>query len=231
MHHLMVVDDDRDIRVLLQQYLGNAGYRVSTAVDGVELRRNLRKARFDLVILDLNLLKEDGLSLFKEVLEPTNVPVIMLTARSLPADRITGLEIGADDYLTKPFEPGELLARIRTVLRRAESLPRNVSHPNAKKAIFEGWSFDFIVRQLTDPNGRVILLTTAEFDLLKVLALHAPKVIAREQLLYFADEHNLDRSIDLQIYRLRHKFGADGMRLIKTVRNKGYALCAKVSVE
>lgn len=231
MQHLMVVDDDKDIRILLEKYLGSAGYQVSTAADGIEMRRKLRQARVDLVILDLNLHKEEGLSLFKEALEPTSVPVIMLTARSLPADRIAGLETGADDYLTKPFEPGELLARIRTVLRRAESLPRNVSYPNAKKAVFEGWSFDLIARQLIDPNARVILLTTAEFDLLKVLALHAPKVIAREQLLYFADEHNLDRSIDLQIYRLRHKFGADGMRLIKTVRNKGYALCAKVSIE
>lgn len=231
MHHLMVVDDDKDIRVLLEQYLGNAGYRVSTAVDGVELRRKLRQGRVDLVILDLNLPNEDGLFLFKEVLEPTSVPVIMLTARSLPADRIAGLETGADDYLPKPFEPGELLARIKMVLRRAESLPRNISHPDVKKAVFEDWSFDFIARQLTDPHGRVILLTTAEFDLLKVLALHAPRVIAREQLLYFADEHNLDRSIDLQIYRLRLKFGADGMRLIKTVRNRGYALCVKVSIE
>ena len=200
MHHLMVVDDDQDIRSLLKDYLGSAGYQVSTAIGGAELRRKLRQTRIDLIILDLNLIKEDGLTLFKEVLEPTSVPVIMLTARSLPADRITGLETGADDYLSKPFEPAELLARIRTVLRRTESLPRSVSHPNAKKATFENWSFDLIARQLTDPTGRVILLTTVEFDLLKVLTLHAPKVIAREQLLYFADEYNLDRSTSTQIW-------------------------------
>lgn len=231
MQHLMVVDDDKGIRTLLEQYLGQAGYRVSTAADGVELRRKLLQAPIDLVILDLNLPGEDGLSLFKEALAPTNIPVIMLTARSHPADRIAGLETGADDYLPKPFEPGELLARIRTVLRRAESLPRNVAHANAKKATFDGWSFDFVARRLIDPNGRVILLTTAEFDLLKILVLHATQVISREQLLHLADESNLDRSIDLQIYRLRHKFGADGMRLIKTVRNKGYVLSAKVSIE
>lgn len=231
MQHLMVVDDDKGIRTLLEQCLGKAGYRVSTAVDGAELRRKLRQAPIDLIILDLNLPGEDGLSLFKEALAPTNIPVIMLTARSHPADRIAGLETGADDYLPKPFEPGELLARIRTVLRRAESLPRNVAHTNARKATFDGWSFDFVARQLTDLNGRVILLTTAEFDLLKILVLHAMQVISREQLLHLADEHNLDRSVDLQIYRLRHKFGADGMRLIKTVRNKGYVLSAKVSIE
>lgn len=227
----MVVDDDKGIRTLLEQYLGKAGYQVSSAVDGIELRRKLHQAPIDLVILDLNLPEEDGLSLCKEVLAPANIPVIMLTARSHPADRIVGLETGADDYLPKPFEPAELLARIRTVLRRAESLPRNLSQVNARKAVFDGWSFDFIARQLIDPNGRVILLTAAECDLLKVLALHATQVISRERLLQFTDEGNQDRSVDLQIYRLRHKFGADGMRLIQTVRNKGYVLCAKVSVE
>ena len=214
--HLLIVDDDRDIRTLLADHLRDAGYRVTTAADGVEMRKVLEKGPVDLITLDLNMPREDGLTLCRDLRARSQTPVIMLTARGEPIDRIIGLEMGADDYLAKPFEPRELLARIRSVLRRAQSLPPNLE------------------RRLLDEAGRVTVLSGAEFRLLKVLIDHANRVLSREQLLALGvvrQNDALDRAVDLQVSRLRQKFGEGGGDLIRTVRNEGYVLAAPVTFE
>jgi len=235
MKHLLIVDDDKEIRTLVAENLAEVGgYHVATAATGAEMRRKLERSSIDLIILDLNLRNEDGLVLCRELRARSSIPVVMLTARSSAIDRILGLEMGADDYLPKPFEPRELLARVRSVLRRSEALPANLVPQGSKRAVFDGWTVDFTHRQLTDPAQRVIMLSSAEFRLLKILIQHAPQVISREQLLAMGAVTNgdaQDRAIDLQISRLRQKFGAAGMSLIKTVRNEGYVLTAAVTLE
>jgi len=232
--HLLIVDDDREIRNLLAEQLRDAGYRISTAGDGVEMRKVLEKGPADLIILDLNLPREDGLTLCRDLRARSQTPVIMLTARGEPIDRILGLEMGADDYLAKPFEPRELLARIRSVLRRAQSLPPNLEPLEARRALFNGWVVDFEQRQLLAENGRVTVLSGAEFRLLKVFIEHANRVLSREQLLAMGvvrQSDALDRAVDLQVSRLRQRFGEGGGELIRTVRNEGYVLAAPVTVE
>ena len=236
MHRLLVVDDDSDIRSLLAEQLGRAGYAVSTAADGNEMRQVLAREHIDLIVLDLNLPREDGLALCRELRVRSATPVIMLTARSEPIDRVLGLEMGADDYLAKPFEPRELLARIRNVLRRTEALPTNMEPLAMRRALFSGWVFDLEHRHLVDPAKRVVMLSGAEFRLLRVLVAHANKVLSREQLVSLSSGRNYesqDRAIDLQISRLRQKLadagGADG--LIKTVRNEGYVFASAVTLE
>jgi len=233
--HILIVDDDRDIRNLLAEQLQDAGYRVSTAADGIEMRGRLSRSAADLIILDLNLPREDGLTLCRQLRAKSNTPVIMLTARGEPIDRIVGLEMGADDYLPKPFEPRELLARIRSVLRRAHALPENLEPLSARKTMFNGWTFDLEQRHLVDPDGRVVMLSGAEFRLLRVLIQHANRVLSREQLLALGgvrQTESLDRAVDLQISRLRNKLRDDprAPALIKTVRSEGYVLSASVSV-
>ena len=233
--HILIVDDDRDIRSLLAEQLEEAGYRVSTAGDGVEMRGRLSRSAADLIILDLNLPREDGLTLCRQLRAKSNTPVIMLTARGEPIDRIVGLEMGADDYLPKPFEPRELLARIRSVLRRAQALPENLEPLSARKTLFNGWTFDLEQRHLIDPDGRVVMLSGAEFRLLRVLIQHANRVLSREQLLALGgvrQTESLDRAVDLQISRLRNKLRDDPRApgLIKTVRSEGYVLSASVTV-
>jgi two-component system OmpR family response regulator len=233
-HHLLVVDDDREIRTLLAEHLGGAGYRVSVAADGVEMRRVLDRQAIDLIVLDLNLPREDGLTLCRNLRSHSQVPVIMLTARGEAIDRILGLEMGADDYLAKPFEPRELVARIRSVLRRAHALPKNLEPLEARRARFGDWTVDFEQRTLLDAAGRMTMLSGAEFRLLKILIDHAGRVLSREQMLALgavAHGEALDRAIDLQISRLRQKFGAEGADLIRTVRNQGYVLAAPVTLE
>ncbi len=232
--HLLVVDDDRDIRTLLAEQLRDAGYRVSTAADGAEMRRTLEKGPADLIVLDLNLPREDGLMICRDLRAKSQTPVIMLTARGQPIDRILGLEMGADDYVPKPFEPRELLARIRSVLRRANAMPANLEPLQAKRARVAAWTLDFETRQLTDPSGRVRMLSGTDFRLLKIFIDHANKVLSREQLIALKavpQADALDRAIDLQVSRLRQKFGADGADLIRTVRNEGYVLAAPVTLE
>lgn len=236
LHRLLVVDDDSDIRSLLAEQLGRAGYAVSTAADGNEMRQVLAREHIDLIVLDLNLPREDGLALCRELRVRSTTPVIMLTARSEPIDRVLGLEMGADDYLAKPFEPRELLARIRNVLRRTEALPTNMEPLAMRRALFSGWVFDLEHRHLIDPAKRVVMLSGAEFRLLRVLVAHANKVLTREQLVSLSSGRNYesqDRAIDLQISRLRQKLadagGADG--LIKTVRNEGYVFASAVTLE
>ena len=232
--HLLIVDDDRDIRTLLADHLRDAGYRVTTAADGVEMRKVLEKGPVDLITLDLNMPREDGLTLCRDLRARSQTPVIMLTARGEPIDRIIGLEMGADDYLAKPFEPRELLARIRSVLRRAQSLPPNLEPLEARRALFAGWTVEFEQRRLLDEAGRVTVLSGAEFRLLKVLIDHANRVLSREQLLALGvvrQNDALDRAVDLQVSRLRQKFGEGGGDLIRTVRNEGYVLAAPVTFE
>lgn len=234
--HLLIVDDDRDIRTLLAEQLRDAGYEVSTAADGVEMRKVLEKTAVDLIVLDLNLPREDGLMLCRDLRSRSSTPVIMLTARSEPIDRILGLEMGADDYLPKPFEPRELLARIRSVLRRANALPTNLEPLAAKRAVFGGWTLDFEHRHLTGADGRVVMLSGAEFRLMRALVDHANRVLTREQILSLVSTRQgepQDRAIDLQVSRLRQKLDdAEGAAsLIRTVRNEGYVLAAPVSFE
>ena len=233
--HLLIVDDDRDIRNLLAEQLRDAGYRVTTAADGVEMRKALDKGPADLIVLDLNMPGEDGLTLTRNLRAAKSAtPVIMLTARGEPIDRLLGLEMGADDYLAKPFEPRELLARIRSVLRRAQSLPANLEPLEAKRARFAGWTVDFEQRQLIGEDGRVTILSGAEYRLLKVLIDHGGRVLSREQLLAMGvvkQSDALDRAVDLQVSRLRQKFGEQGGDLIRTVRNEGYVLAAPITLE
>ncbi|MBI4693214.1 MAG: response regulator [Gammaproteobacteria bacterium] len=233
---LLVVDDDREIRNLLAEYLDANGFRTLTAADGAAMRKLLDNTRVDLVVLDLTLPGEDGLTLCRNLRAQSNLPVIMLTARSAPLERILGLEMGADDYLTKPFEPRELLARIRSVLRRTQALPPNLEPLEARTMHFAGWTLDLTARHLVEPDGTVVALSGAEFRLLKVLLTHPNRVLNRDQLLNLTqgrDAEPFDRSIDLQISRLRQKLGDDARnpQIIKTVRNEGYLLTVPVAVD
>jgi two-component system OmpR family response regulator len=233
---LLVVDDDVDIRSLLAEQLSKAGFAVSTAGNGAEMRRLLDQEHVDLIVLDLNLPREDGLTLCRDLRARSSTPVIMLTARSEPVDRIVGLEMGADDYLAKPFEPRELLARIRNVLRRTESLPSGLEPVTSGKAKFAGWLLEMQKRHLVDPAGRVVVLSGAEFRLLRVFVTHPNRVLSREQLVALSSGRAYEsqqRAIDLQISRLRHKLGDDIAEspLIKTVRNEGYIFATAVNME
>jgi two-component system, OmpR family, response regulator len=234
--HLLIVDDDRDIRQLLTEYLVENGYRVSAAANGAEMRKVLAGTLVDLVVLDLMLPGEDGLSLCRDLRarDSSYVPVLMLTARREEADRIVGLEMGADDYLVKPFATRELLARIRAVLRRTRMLPPNlrVSEPTPFVA-FDGWRLDTRARHLVDPEGTMVALTGGEYRLLRVLLDHPQRVLTRDQLLNLTqgrDADPFDRSVDLLISRLRQRLRDDARepRFIKTVRSEGYVFCASV---
>ncbi len=235
MTHLLIVDDDRDIRDLLARFLGQHGYRVSVAADGREMLRILDQSRIGLVVLDLMLPGEDGLTLCRNLRARSDLPVIMLTAMGEETDRIVGLEMGADDYLAKPFNPRELLARIKAVLRRSHLL----SHPSdiIDKAVFAfaGWSLNTATRELRSAEDALTTLTGGEYALLVALLKHPQHVLSRDQLLDLArgrDAIPFDRSIDVQISRLRHKIEVDPSEpvLIKTVRGGGYVLSTPVDV-
>lgn len=231
--HLLVVDDDREIRRLIEDYLSQLGYRITTVGDGKAMRRALQEHRIDLVVLDLMLPGEDGLSLCRELRSKSNLPVLMLTARGGEIDRIVGLEMGADDYLAKPFNPRELLARIRSILRRAQSLPANLVAEDVKAMRFAGWVLDVASRNVTAPDGLVVPLSGAEFRLLRVLLEHPNRVLSRDQLLELVNGREailFDRSVDVLIGRLRKRLQDDGKEpsLIKTVRGEGYVLAATV---
>jgi two-component system OmpR family response regulator len=233
---ILIVDDDRDISTLLAEYLEKNGYRAMIAGDGKAMAKALDETRIDLIVLDLNLPGEDGLTLCRNLRTRSNVPVIMLTARGEPLDRILGLEMGADDYLPKPFEPRELFARIRSVLRRTQALPPNMQLSDPQHMHFAGWTMDFTARHLINPDGVVVALSGAEFRLLKIFLDHANRVLSRDQLLNLTqgrDADPFDRSIDLQISRLRQKLGDDARspQIIKTVRNEGYVLATVVAKE
>ena len=234
--HLLIVDDDKEIRNLLSDYLEQADYRVTAVGDGKAMRRVLEANRIDLVILDLMLPGEDGLTLCRELRSKTNLPVLMLTARSDEVDRIIGLEMGADDYLAKPFNPRELLARIKSVVRRAQALPPNMETDKVHTLRFAGWTLDVTTRNITAEDGLVVPLSGAEYRLLRVFLDHPQKVLAREQLLELANGREailFDRSIDVLVGRLRKRLRDDSREptLIKTVRGEGYVLAASVKSE
>jgi len=233
---ILVIDDDRAIRTLLAEYLDAHGFRTLAAEDGAGMWRILDSSQVDLIVLDLTLPGDDGLTLCRTLRAKSNLPVVMLTARGEPVDRILGLEMGADDYVPKPFEPRELVARIRSVLRRTQSLPPNLQPLEAKRVKFGGWTLDLTSRHLVSPQGTLVMLSGAEFRLLRVLLEHPHRVLTRDQLLSLTkgqDADPFDRSIDLQVSRLRQKLGEDvrAPALIKTVRSEGYVLAVPVTVE
>jgi len=234
--HILVVDDDRQLLDLLAQYLQASGYRVSTASNATQTRAVLASARIDLIVLDLMLPGEDGLSLCRDLRSRGSVatPILMLTARSEEADRIVGLEMGADDYLSKPFATRELLARIRAVLRRTRMLPPNLQPVQQARVLhFGDWQLDTTARHLLDAQGTLVALTGGEYRLLRVLLDHPQRVLTRDQLLNLTqgrDADPFDRSIDLLISRLRQRLRDDSREphYIKTVRHEGYVFCAEV---
>jgi two-component system OmpR family response regulator len=228
--HILVVEDDRDISRLVGRYLRENDCRVSFAVDGREMDTQIASSRIDLVVLDLMLPGEDGLSLCRRLRARSQLPVVMLTARGGELDRIIGIEMGADDYLPKPFNPRELLARIRAVLRRTS---RAAGEGGAKLMRFKGWQLHAVARTIHDPSGAQIALTSAEFDLLQVMCERAGRVLSREQLLDLTQGRSpgaFERSIDILISRVRRKIEPDAQRpeFIKTVRSGGYVFTPEV---
>jgi len=231
--HILFVEDDADIRTLVADFLTQNGYRMSVARDGRELDRTLEVSRIDLVILDIMLPKEDGLSLCRRIRATSDVPIIMLTARGSEIDRVVGLEMGADDYLTKPFSTHELLARIRALLRRANLARAPREHRPASSLSFSGWRLDLGARRLQSADGAAVPLTTGEFELLVAFCEHPRRILTREQLLDLTRGRAaalFDRSIDIQVSRLRRKIEENPKEpaLIQTVRAGGYIFAAEV---
>ena len=232
--HLLIVDDDPGLREVLADYLGRDGYRVSGVGDGRGLWAALEREPVDLVILDLMLPGDDGLTLCRMLRARSAMPIIMLTARGDDTDRIVGLEMGADDYLPKPFNPRELLARIKSILRRARSLPAEPGE--VRRFHFAGWTLDVATRQLTAPDSVVVPLGAGEYRLLRVFLEHPHRVLDRDRLLDLTqgrDAAPFDRSIDVQVSRLRRRLRDDPREaaLIKTIRNEGYLLAVQVSLD
>jgi two-component system OmpR family response regulator len=233
--HILVVDDDAEIRSLLREYLQKHGYRATVVADGKAMQAALAAAKPDLVVLDLMLPGEDGFSLCRALRSRSSVPVIMLTARGEETDRIVGLEMGADDYLAKPFNSRELLARIRSVLRRARSLPENLAPETVSAFRFGGWTLDAATRNLTAPDGVVVPLSGTEYRLLRIFLSHPNRILTRDQLIELMSSRDaaaFDRAIDVQVSRLRHRLREDAREpeIIKTVRSQGYVLAAHVDI-
>ena len=228
---LLLVDDEASLREPLADYLSRQGFDVVQAADAAKARGLLKASTPDLVLLDIMMPGEDWLSLCRHLIEAKNLPVILLTARGEATDRIVGLEIGADDYVVKPFEPRELVARIRSVLRRSTrtATPAEVDTPYE----FEGWTLDPLKRRLTDPEGTVIPISSAEFRLLNAFLDHPRQVLDRDRLLdmvHGREAHLFDRAVDNQVSRLRRKIEDDSRdpKLIQTVWGGGYRLAADV---
>ncbi|WP_299371245.1 response regulator [uncultured Kiloniella sp.] len=238
--HLLIVDDDEEIRDLLTGFLTQRGFRVSEAGSGDEMRRELNKWSIDLIILDIMLPGEDGLSLCRAVREKSDVPIIMLTAVTGDADRIVGLEVGADDYLEKPFNPRELLARMKAIFRRVSGVGADdntyIDQGIANRVFkFSGWQLHEGKREIRSPDKFVVHLSSGEFALLVAFLEHPQKVLTRDDLINATrgvEAIAFDRSIDIQVSRLRKKLenDADRPKLIKTVRGQGYIFAEKVSV-
>lgn len=231
--HILVVDDHREIRDGLAKFMGEHGFRVSTAPDGKGMRRVLEESRIDLIVLDLMMPGEDGLTLCRELRGKSNIPVVMLTAMGEETDRIVGLEMGADDYVAKPFNPRELFARVKAVLRRAQSLPETVRPPDETLVKFENWTLNIARRELEATDGTAVPLSTGEFNLLQVFVRHPGHVLNRDQLLDLTQGREaapFDRSIDTQISRLRRKIEEDPKdpKIVKTVWGGGYVFTPKV---
>ncbi|MBM3597425.1 MAG: response regulator [Alphaproteobacteria bacterium] len=246
---VLIVDDEARIRTMLRRYLTQEGFNVLEAGDGDTMRTVLKAETVDVVLMDLMLPGEDGLSLARAIRRDSQVPIIMLTGKGDVIDRVVGLEAGADDYVTKPFHLREVLARIRTVLRRgAGPAPGPAAPPagappaeataasGAKGEIleFQGWRLDTMKRDLLDPSGRSVALTSGEYDLLRVFAQHPNRVLSRDQLMDLVKGREwaaFDRAIDTQVGRLRKKIEADPANpdLIKTVRGAGYIFATSVT--
>jgi len=234
--HIVALDDDPDIRRILVDYLGSQDLRVSAAANGPEMLSILENEPVDLLLLDLRLPGENGLELARRVRETSRVPIVILSERSEEADRVMGLELAADDYVTKPFSPRELLARIRAVLRRVQASEAKVAVDEELRAYrFAGWELNLRLRRLTAPDGRVIPLTNGEFSLLCAFLSAPQRVLTRDQLLERSRLHSLevyDRSIDVTILRLRRKIESDPSNpaLLKTERGAGYLFTAAVGI-
>jgi two-component system, OmpR family, response regulator len=232
LQHVLVVEDDVEIGALIARYLQSADYRVSVVTDGSGMYRLLADSRVDLIVLDLMLPGEDGLSLCRRLRTTSQVPIIILSARGEDVDRIIGLEMGADDYLSKPFQPRELLARIKAVLRRktgTESIPKLTNC----KLMFARWELDCSLRQLRDPTGTRVSITGAEFELLQAFCEHAGRVLTRDQLIDLTRGRitgPFDRSIDVLVSRLRQKIehNSRSPEFIQTIRSGGYLFTPKV---
>lgn len=232
--HVLIVDDDHRIRAMLARFLIDHGLRVSQAGDGREMFAICDSARIDVIVLDVMMPGEDGLSLCRRMRAQSAVPIILLTAMNNETDRIIGLEIGADDYVIKPFNPRELLARIRAVTRRLNAISINVEPPIASICEFGGWRLHASRRTLHSPAGALTDLTSGEFDLLLAFLEHPQRVLTRDQLQDLARgrmSQSYDRSIDVQISRLRRKIEANPQEptFIKTIRNEGYIFTAPVA--
>ena len=232
--HILVVDDDRDIRDLLSRFLKRNGFRVDVAANGRDMRATLAASSIDLIVLDRVMPGEDGLNLCRDLRRESRVPIILLTLLGSDTDRIIGLEMGADDYVVKPFNPQELLARIKAVLRRANDISIKSHLRQAKALTFAGWTLARAARELTSLEDVLISLTDGEFDLLLAFAEHPQTVLSRDQLLDLTRGRSaiaFDRSIDMQITRLRRKIerNPDEPELIKTIRNKGYIFTPDVT--
>ncbi len=228
----MVVDDDRDIRQLLSKYLAQQGWRVSVAKDGDEMRGLIASMVFDLVILDIMMPGDDGLTLCRELRAESTVPILMLTAAGDPTDRVIGLEMGADDYMPKPFLPRELLARIKAIFRRVGPGAHRSGDDLRERTIrFDHFTASLGAREVHDGTGQLVPLSGGEWQILEAFLTHPKRVLSRDQLLDLARGRQatpFDRSIDIQVSRLRRKLGDDPRepRIIKTVRSGGYVFTA-----
>ena len=230
--NILMVDDDRGIRDVVSDFLSQHGYHVETAGDALEMEAVLNRASIDLVVLDVMLPGEDGLAICRRMTSGDGPAIIMLSAMGEETDRIVGLELGADDYLSKPCNPRELLARVRAVLRRRHE-PRSTEAPLGAGCGFAGWRLDLVRRELRSPQGVMVNLSSGEFSLMRAFVERPQRVLTRDQLLDMArgrDSEAYDRAIDVQISRLRKKLdsGSNGLELIRTVRNEGYIFTAPV---
>ncbi|MFZ0488271.1 MAG: response regulator [Arenicellales bacterium] len=229
--YVVIVDDDAEIRSLLEDYLRRNGYDATSAAGGRELTRVLEARRADLIVLDVMMPGEDGFEICRRLRAESNVPIIMLTARGEDTDKIVGLELGADDYLAKPFNPRELLARIKGVLRRARSLPQDTGARERGCYEFSGWTLNTLSRNLVSPDTVTVPLSGAEYQLLEVFLAHPNRVLSRDQLLNLSRGREavaFDRSIDMQVSRLRKRLRDNDAKLIQTVRSQGYLLASQV---
>ncbi|PKA31908.1 DNA-binding response regulator [Cedecea lapagei] len=237
--HILVVDDDRDIRELIVDYLVKSGYRASGAANGKEMRVVLDKQYIDLVVLDVMMPGDDGLTLCRQLRsgKHKDPPILMLTARNEETDRILGLEMGADDYVVKPFVARELLARIKAILRRFRTMPPNLQVTEAGRLVtFGEWQLDTVARHLIDSEGMVVALSGAEYRLLRVFLDHPQRVLTRDQLLNLTqgrDAELFERSIDLLVSRVRQRLNEDARTptYIKTVRSEGYVFTMPVTIK
>lgn len=232
--HILVVDDDPEIRDLVKAYLEKNGNQVSTASDGNQMWRILEHSHIDLIVLDIMLPGTDGLELCRTLRGKSKIPIIMLTARGDEMDRVLGLEMGADDYLAKPFSARELLARIKIILRRVRDLPIDALEQTADKLVFSNWTLDTVSQHLVSPEKVVTPLSSAEYRLLYVFLTHPNHALSRDQLLEMTQGREsgpFDRSIDVLVGRLRKRLKDDAKQpeLIKTMRGRGYQLTCKVT--